>query len=72
LLDITKDDKVLNLNEYFKEELEEIYSEEGRKNILNNKDQKYTEFINFLSNVDSKLGTKFLSDSGLQQLRIYN
>ena len=72
LLDITKDDKVLSLNEYFKEELEEIYSEEGRKNILNNKDQKYTEFINFLSNVDSKLGTKFLSDSGLQQLRIYN
>jgi len=65
-LDIVKDNKVLNLNEYFKRELEESYSEEGRKNILNNRDKKYTEFINFLSNIDSKLGTKFLSDSGLQ------
>jgi len=64
-LDIVKDNKVLNLNEYFKRELEESYSEEGRKNILNNRDKKYTEFINFLSNIDSKLGTKFLSDSGL-------
>lgn len=71
-LDIVKDNKVLNLNDYFKAELEESYSEEGRKNILNNKDKKYTEFINFLFNIDSKLGTKFLSDSGLQQLRIYN
>jgi len=65
-LDIVKDNKVLNLNDYFKAELEESYSEEGRKNILNNKDKKYTEFINFLFNIDSKLGTKFLSDSGLQ------
>lgn len=72
LLEIVKDNKILNLNEYFREILEESYSEEGRKNILNNNNEKYTEFINFLSNIDSKLGTKFLSDSGLQQLRIYN
>ena len=69
-LSIVKDGKNINITDYFKRELEEIYSEEGRKNILT--DEKYSEFRNFLSNIDGKLGTKFLSDSGLQQLRIYN
>jgi len=63
-LEIFKDGKSINITDYFKRELEEIYSEEGRKNILN--DEKFAEFRNFLSNIDSKLGTKFLSESGLQ------
>jgi hypothetical protein len=71
-LKIIKNEKEIILTDYFKDELEESYSEEGRKNILNNKDNKYTEFNNFLSLIDSKLGTKFLSETGLQQLRIYN
>lgn len=71
-LKIFRDGKQVNLNDYFKNEFIESYSEEGRKKILNNQDGKYTEFINFLSQIDRKLNTKFLSDSGLQQLRIYN
>jgi len=64
-LKIFKNGNQINLNDYFKNELIESYSEEGRKKILNNQDGKYTEFINFLSQIDRKLNTKFLSDSGL-------
>jgi len=64
-IDIIKDGKIIDLDKYFKSIIEESYSEEGRKNILSNKDKKYTEFINFLNNIDKRIGTKFLSDTGL-------
>lgn len=71
ILQVQKDGRNIILDNYFKEIIQHLESESGRQDILDNKDGKYTEFINFLSEIDDKMNTNFLSQSGLQQLRIY-
>lgn len=71
ILNIKKDGKKIILDNYFKEELESLYSEEGRKDLLDPNYEDNKEFRDVLEKIDDKLGTHFLSEEGLQQLRIF-
>ena len=70
-LKVKKNGKIIKLDEYFREELQNIYSEDGRKEILSEEYEDNSEFVSLLKEIDNKLGTHFFSSDGLQVLRIF-
>ena len=61
------------LDQYFRDQLQKLFYEDGRKEILESVDGKNLEFLNLLRYIDSNLTTNFSGTSeDLQILRIFS